>query len=276
MTASSSEPKVSHRAAFWMWTAAAAGFLLLSARVPAAATFRKYSVAAERFLTGELPAERLLDFSPFYFALTLLAERLTGDADFWLTLLQGALASAATGGVYLLLARRFPATWASAGALIFLLDRQFLVYLRILEPETLLLALLLGVILLLDDPRPAATLACGAMAAGCLATRPTFLVAFLLVPLYFRMRRPGSWPRRSLLFLAPVLLAIVALGLYGRAAGGSLRAPVMNPGTVFFEGNQPLSRGTSARYPPLVHHRGAQGSPGRAPVEAEGDDGEKD
>ena len=49
---------------------------LIAWRFPLPGIFRKYALAAEQLLAGELPQERLMDFSPLYFHLSLAAERL--------------------------------------------------------------------------------------------------------------------------------------------------------------------------------------------------------
>ena len=133
------------------------------------------------------------------------------------------------------------------------LDRHLLVYARILEPEVCLLFCLLAFLWLLDQKTRLAPWLAGGSAALCLAIRPTFLPAFLLVPLYYWLRGdPGKpWRGKSSAFLAPVA-AVLLLALRASAVTGDPRTPMMNPGTVFFEGNNPLSQGTSAIYPPVV------------------------
>lgn len=240
---------------------------LLAWWTPSAGIFAKYSAAAELLLAGDLPRERLVDFSPLYLQLAVFAERLADDPVRLLLGLQLVLAALAVGAFHHLLRPRLGPTATGGACALLALDRRLLVYERILEPETLLLALLLGVLVLLDRAGPGAALAAGTLGAAALATRPTFLPLFLLAPLYFlaqeRWRRrepadwlpsvaPGEWRRRSVLFLVPVLLGVALLMLRAERITGSYATPTMNPGTVFFEGHQPLSHGTSAVYPPLV------------------------
>ena len=228
------------------------GGLALWITVPG--SFRKYALAAELWLKGELPTERLVDFSPLYFQLSLWLERLVPWPEAALVTLQIVLGAASVGLLHALLVRRVSKRWAAGVTLLFAIDRHLLVYERILEPEVPLLFLLLLVLVLLDRRAETAALPAGLAAGLALAARPTFLPAFALVPLYFAWRgvRGRVWWRASLSFSIPVVVAVALLA--GRAASisGDSGTPVMNPGTVFFEGNNPLSHGTSAIYPPMV------------------------
>lgn len=232
---------------------------VIALAIPLPSYFRKYALAAEHYLGGELPAERLMDFSPLYFRLSVTAERWLPNPEAALHWLQVALVAAAAGLLFGLLRRRFKTALSAAAVAVFALDRHVLVYERILEPEVLLLVSLLAFLFFLDHRGGRPWLA-GAFAALGLAIRPTFLPVFLLTPLYFRLRQPvvGSgeggrrWWRQSAAFALPVGLMLVLLALRAGSITGDPRTPVMNPGTVFFEGNNPLSQGTSAIYPPVV------------------------
>jgi hypothetical protein len=279
--------------------------------VPLPGSFGKYPIAARQLASGELAAERKIDFSPLYLGLNqagLRLEPLLGKLETFLPWLQIgllALAAALAAGAA---SRHLGRKAGAAFALLLATDRHVLAYVRMLEPEILLLALLAAWLYLLDEgerdgvvepqglienspgeiffgegrgeappyigspPSPSAErgaggrgpfpvwrlAAAGTAAALAIATRPTFLPVFLLVaPLYLGFRhgfRPfGPWLRRSAIFAAPLALALLLLGWRAAAATGDFRAPAMNPGTVFYEGHQPLSTGTSARYPPSIH-----------------------
>ncbi len=241
---------------------------------PLSGGFRKYSLAAEQYLAGELPVERLVDFSALYFHLSVVAERLLPWPETAVTWLQLVLAAASVGLVFSLFERRLGPAWAAAAALAMALDRHLLVYARILEPEVCLLFCLLASVWLLDRKTRLSPWLAGASAALCLAIRPTFLPAFLLVPFYYRLRglsgplklrRGRPWLGRPFCFLAPVVAMLLLLALRTAEITGDPRTPMMNPGTVFFEGNNPLSQGTSAIYPPVVlayvRHSGEEPDP---------------
>lgn len=226
----------------------------LALLVPMPGTFVKYNLAAEQALDGSLPDARRMDLSPLYFEISLLAQRFIDDPKPLLEGLQILLVALAAGGVFLLLRRRVGPWIAVSGTLLFAIDRHVLVYERILEPEALFLFLVVGFLVLIERSGTRDALLAGLFAALALGVRPTFLPVFLLVPvaLWLRGERGRPWARRSAAVAVPVVLAMLLL--MGRAASitGDPRTPVMNPGTVFFEGNNPLSHGTSAVYPPVV------------------------
>ncbi|MEM1177325.1 MAG: glycosyltransferase family 39 protein [Acidobacteriota bacterium] len=226
----------------------ALGVFAIVAALSPPVSFRKYTLAAEAWLDGTLPTERLIDFSPLYLLLQVGWTRL-GLTPQAFEAFQVVLAAVSVALLFMLVQPRLGNRLAIGGALLFALDRHLLAYQRILEPEIVLLTALLGFFVLLERRSTAAAVGAGVLAGLALLSRPTFLPIFLAVPLYFRWLAPSPrWLRRSGAFLVPVALAAGLLG----AHVGSPRAPVMNPGTVFFEGNQPLSHGTSAIYPPLV------------------------
>lgn len=271
----------------WVGLVTLALHVSLALAVPGPGDFGKYSGAARLFLDGDLPSERLRDFSPLYLWLSAAAESLAGppatDAVNLVLGLQIGLAALLVAGVHHLCRRRLGRLPALFAAALLATDPRILVYERITEPEVLLVALLVGSWILLETrpsgPRRAllASAVGGLLAFGAVATRPTFLPLFLLVPVYFGARRrwpgdvPGGgprsdvgWGRLSVAFLAPLVLGLLLLGGW-RAGGG----PTMNPGTVFFEGNHPLSLGTTAIYPPLVASMSRPGgveSPGPDPA----------
>lgn len=225
----------------------------LAVLIPLPSYFRKYALAAEHRLSGVLPIERLMDFSPLYFRLSVLAERLLPHPEAAVHWLQVVLGAISTGLLYGLLRHRFATPLALAVTAVFAIDRHLLVYERILEPEALMLFFLLAFLYCVEVDRPVLA---GLFAALSLATRPILLPVFLLTPLYFRLHageHPGRpWWWRSLGFLAPVLAMSLLLMARAWTVTGDPRTPMMNPGTVFFEGNNPLSQGTSAIYPPIV------------------------
>ena len=242
------------------WTLGIVSFAahaLFSLRFPAPA-FEKYVVAAEFFLDGQMAPERRLDFSPLYLYLTMALRWLTEDVEQVLLLLQLGLLGATTALFFLWAERRLGVGWALFGAVILTFDRHLLIYFRILEPEAIFLFLLMLFLLWVDGPegQPSHPVGAGVVGALGIATRPTFLPICLLVLGLWAWRcrkylRP--WIRPAAGFLAAPALVVILLAVRAELTAGSWRAQTMNPGTVFYEGNQPMSRGTSAVYPPLVH-----------------------
>ena len=229
------------------------GLLLLA--VPGVDRFDKYPAAAELAARGELTNERRIDFSPLYLTLTTAARPLAGDPTTALVALQLVLAALAAGAIAAATARRLATPWAVVAGAVVALDLGLATYTRILEPEIVQLACAAGCVALLPSARRRDGLLAGALAAASLATRATLAPLFLFgVPLVLRrtLGSGRSWRRVTFAFLLPVVATLLALQVRSHALAGSASAAPMNPGTVFFEGNQPLAHGTSAVYPPLV------------------------
>ncbi|MEL7059498.1 MAG: hypothetical protein AAGN46_05675 [Acidobacteriota bacterium] len=233
----------------------------IAAWQPMPGTFLKYQLAVRWLRDGRLDLERLVDFSPLYLVLSGLLDLLPGDGATLLHHLQLVVVAGSMGGLYALLTRRVARGLAAALVLVLALDRHLLVYTRVLEPEPWMLAFAVG-LLLFGDPaeRRRRRLAFAGLLGGlALATRPTLLpVVAMAAAMHLLVDRKRASLAERLTRAAWVAApsALVFLGLFAWAgwATGDPRAPIMNPGTVFFEGNNPQSHGTSAIYPPTVVH----------------------
>ncbi len=250
--------------------------------------FSKYSTAALEFAAGSMPAERLVDFSPAYLALHRLV--LTAEPEdasqraLAVEWLQTILVALAAAGLWWLLRRRFRRWWiAWCGVLAFLLSPGVVIYAPILEPEAVMVFLVVALLVTVEQAVATArasgwwALAAGVLCATAIATRPTLLPALVFVPLWLvlgerqkvgheragegdvfsgvdsRSIRPVGWGvvHTGLFLLAPVLL-LAALTVRNQRAIGEWTPTVMNPGTVFYEGNNPVSWGRSGSYPLAV------------------------
>lgn len=235
--------------------AAAVVFSLLILPLPQeAGQFSKYPNAALQQLHGTVDAERLLDFSQLYLALHVAAFRFLADPLGWLPRVHVALLSLAAGLLHLLLRRHFTPALALLGAAAFVLGKSVAIYGHIFEPEPLMILLLTATVLFASRATLPGAAAAGACLALSLLTRPSFLPLALLVPVHFSLRA-GS--RKRLLattaaFLLPLALAAALLAARSERLLGSPSLLVMNPGTVFFDGNNPLASGRGAAYPPVV------------------------
>lgn len=221
--------------------------------------FGKYSLAARQYLSGELASERLFDFSPFLLYLSVAAEKLFPKPLVVLEGLQIVLSALAAGLLFALLRLRFSRGVSLAAVVAFAFDRHLLVYQRIVEPDVYLLVFVVACLFFLHraherEDDVASTWLAGAFAALCTLIRPTFVPLILLLPLYLKPREAARrrWLLRSVGALFPVAAVVLVLMVRAAVMTGDPRTPVMNPGSVFFEGNNPISRGTSAIYPPLV------------------------
>ena len=244
----------------WITLATLALHSLIAWLFPTPVAFRKYALAAEQILSGQLPAERLMDFSPLYLQISILCERLFSQPELALTWIQIFLVALSNGLLYALFRQRFSAALAALAVGVLAFDRHVLIYEQVLEPEAWVLFFLIAILFFLGRDRP---LLAGLAAALSLATRPNLLPVFALVPLdmYFRGLRHRPLLRSTLAFGLPIALMFGLLMVRAHRITGDATTPVMNPGTVFFEGNNPLSRGTSAVYPPAVLtyvHHGAE------------------
>lgn len=259
----------------------------IALRTRAGLSFLKYPIAAEMVLDGSLARERTIDFSPLYLGLHVAATRFVSAPRVAISAAQTVLAAASVALLFVILRRRVSRRLALVGAAGLLFNRNLLVHQSILEPEIVLLFLVL--VFLAWVARPGRWTAFGAGVAGALAlaTRPNLLPVLALVPVAYCFARPirsrlthepepkngdpGRWRGvivPSALFGLPIALAVGLLMLRSAEATGNPLAPTMNPGTVFFEGNNPLSFGTSAVYPPVVSLLAQQPSASREPDRA--------
>ena len=239
---------------------AAAGIILHASLsgVLAGNDFLKYPLAADQFLRGELPSERLRDFSPLYLGLHIAAQRLLPEPVLVVQIMQDALCIASAVLLLLLLETLVPAALAIAGTVAFLLNSSVIIYTHVLEPEILLVFFLLGVAYFAGREGRGGTLLSGIFCGLAAITRPSFLPLVFLLPVWFLVRgdRGARWLTRSALFVTPSVLAVIAVAAISAGRQGEApSAVIMSPGTVFFEGNNPLSMGFGV-YPPLVSDLG--------------------
>jgi hypothetical protein len=213
--------------------------------------FHKYTVAAAQWLDGSLPPERWADFSPLYLLLHAGLRALVPWPGPVMVALHVAFTAAAAGLCVHLLARHVSLGAALGATALLALDADLLAYTRLLEPEALVVLLVAAVLALADGASPRSRVAAGVVAGLGLAVRPTLAPLALLVPLWWWWR-DRSWPRVAWAYLLGPAAAWLALAAWSQAATGSPTTAVMNPGTVFYEGNNPSSPGLSAVYPPFL------------------------
>lgn len=222
--------------------------------LPSAANLSKYPEAARQLLTGRMSAERLADFSPFYLAAGIALVHVPGSTMITLIWLQTVLVAITAFLLFLVVERSFSLLFAWIGIALFALNKSVLLYEQVAEPEVFLVMFLVAALYWLGKPGARAALAAGVCFALAITCRPNLVPAGLLVPVFFalqQMRPLRRWIARSAVFLGPLVLAVGTLFVFGLM-------PCMNPGTVFFEGNNPNSYGTTGIYPPVVNELSEQ------------------
>jgi len=205
-------------------------------------TFLKYPAAA-----AHPDPSRVQDYSPLYLGLARIVVpaggvrglRVVQAVLFAGTAVLAALAVALAAG---------PAAGMAAG--LFLASyRPFLVYAGVLEPETLILFLLAAALAAGQAARRAnsrntasrasplwAAAAAGAVAMAALA-RPQFVI---LVPVWIAWTAGGAGGRDRRSILAATAAAVLVLAAFaGPRLARTGNLAVMDPGTVFYEGNGP-------------------------------------
>jgi tetratricopeptide (TPR) repeat protein len=217
---------------------------------PARLQFVKYPRAAEQYLSGTLSDERLLDFSPFYFYLHVAQEALIPEEV--VVYLQVAAVGAAAGVLFLILRRAFAPWIAFVGTSAFVLQRSVMVYSAVLEPEIFLIFFLLCFLFFAQRSARRNPLYAGVALAFCVSVRPSVLPLLAVAPLHYFLTDRARWRIATAGVLAPSLALMSVLALRNGAVTGSYSPLGMNPGFVFFEGNNPLSSGNSSVYPPIV------------------------
>ena len=199
--------------------------------------FLKYPSAARALADGTMAPARTLDFSPLYLGLHRAVVALGLDPVAVVAALQALAVAAAAGLLFVLLRRWVGPSLALAGVAVFALDRHVLIYRSVLEPEILLLAWVVALLVFAERPGRTAAIAAGLSGALAIATRPSALplVALAAVACAFagagvEAPRRAARAARAALFAAPVVVALVALAVDAARVTGSPWTPRMNPG----------------------------------------------
>jgi tetratricopeptide (TPR) repeat protein len=230
------------------------GFLVFSFFPPT--QFHKYVLAARQAIEGTLSGERYADFSPLYLLFHILAQKALKQPVLFFKLAQVVWASLSPLFLFLALKKLVRPAVAAIGAAALIFNPALIVMTQAFEPETLGLFLSLGFLFFaLREDWPSHLLG-GVFAGLAFLTRPNILPVLAFVPVFFFIRpsRSRAWKLISVLcFSAPVILSLLFLVGRNDRLLGRPTLVTMNPGTVFYEGNNPLSQGTTAVYPFLVY-----------------------
>jgi len=244
---------------FFFATLAFYGFLVFSFFPPY--QFHKYVLAARQAIEGALPAERVSDFSPLYLFIHILVQKALKRPDLFVKLAQVVWASLSVPLLFLILKKLVRLPVAAIGTAAFIINPTMIVLTQAYEPEVLALFLLLGFLYLALLDRWPSHLLSGGVAGLAFLTRPNVLPVLFFVPIYF-LFKPGRVRTKRLVsivcFSLPVLLFMSLLLFRNQRSTGRPSLLTMNPGTVFYEGNNPLSWGTTSVYPYLVYDMARQ------------------
>lgn len=253
------EIKSNHQAKDWLIAAIVAGLViafltsLVTGMEELAGQFNKYPVGAENFKKGLLANERLFDYSPLLLALCIIASNLSSQPSQLVLWVQLICTACTASLIFLILRRHTGVLLAFSASLSFILLPSVLIYCHIFEPEPLMMFLVVLVVYLAGCNGLFANFGTGLALCLSLLTRPAFLVFVLVIPLYYILAgKDQRWLRCSLVFLFPVLMGVAALGYSAKKLDVDFPPPIMNPGTVFFEGNHPAANGRGVAYPLLA------------------------
>ncbi len=211
----------------------------------------KYTTAAQMYLDHSLPRHRIVDFSPIYLYVHVLIRKFFADPNLIIQWLHIVLTAFSSALAFQILSKFFGKPVAIAGAITFVLDRSLIVYTHVFEPESLVVFFSLAFLFFaIRRSRLSVCMAGICFGLGVL-TRPNFLLAALFVPFYYRFRsgEDSKWIRSTAFFFIPILICLGGLWIRNTMLLGHFSPFVMNPGTAFYEGNNPASSGLSSIYP---------------------------
>jgi tetratricopeptide (TPR) repeat protein len=213
----------------------------------------KYWHAADLLIHGKLNGERILDFSPLYLYLNVLLLKAKTSHSFLLCL-QILCVSVSAGLLYEILRQYFSAIIALIAAIVFMTDRGLVVFTNTFEPEPLVILFILSSVTFLCRESMGSAFAGAVCLALGIWTRPNFLPVLAFIPFWYYFNSPQTqWKKKTALFLIPAILSIFLLWVRNAFITGYFSPFVMDPGTVFYEGNNPNSWGMSSIYPPVLN-----------------------
>jgi hypothetical protein len=216
--------------------------------------FNKYPAFAYQYVHSGINDERLADFSPLYLWLHVFAQKCLSNPKEVILWFQLILMAGAAVLLFLLLRFYFSNWIAFAGTLAFIINPSIIVYSGIFEPEVLLIFFLLAFFVSLIQKSRFWTCISGVAFSLILLLRLNLLPVVFIVPLFFYLNgaRNKILFQRIILFTVPVIFTLMLLTARNYSITGTFSPAIMNPGCVFFEGNNPNANGWHVVYPPMV------------------------
>ena len=219
--------------------------------------FYKYPQAASQYLNNTLEGERILDYSPTYLHLNILATKAAKLHDPYIILLcaQAVIASLSCVLLFLLLCTFFNPYLSVLGPFLLITNKSFILYTLALEPESLMMFFVLGFILNSARKKPLSPLLSGIFLGLSIATRPNFFYLIFLFPIHFFIINENKKSRTKaiILFLIPLVAILSMLSIRNSKLTGEPTLFGMSPGPVIYQGNNPLSNGESCSDPTFLN-----------------------
>jgi hypothetical protein len=213
--------------------------------------FAKYIVFADRILAGDIPRDRIGDVSPLYLWM-MVALRALGLS---VRAIRGLQVVALSAAAFLCgVAAKRIAGWPAAivAGVLVLGSRAALVLSTELEPETLILVLNAAALCVIasaatsERTRRWAWPVAGLLIGLSVIARPVALGALVLMAIWAAMRSRAA----AISLVAGALVPIAVVVAVNASLTGSLF--IMQPGSQFYEGNNPLAIGCAGTLPRIV------------------------
>lgn len=216
--------------------------------------FFKYQFFAGKYLNDAMSQDRLLDFSPLYFYIHVIAQKCFANPNGVILWMQFILASAACVLFFVLLRGFFSVVISLIGTALFLLNRSIILYSSVYEPEVFLIFFLVGFSVCVIRKSNLMAFVSGMLLGLCLLLRLNLFPLVAITPLFFRIAREKEEKvlHRFVLFIVPALFAVLCILGRNHHINGSCSPVVMNPGYLFYEGNNPCANGQTSIYPPMI------------------------
>jgi tetratricopeptide (TPR) repeat protein len=214
----------------------------------------KYSIAAENYRNGKLQSEDLLDFSTLYLQIHVAAQSLMGNSIVPIQWLQILLTAFSIGIFFRILLRFFPLWLSVAGTIALLMQRSLIVSAHSLDPESLVVFLLLAFLYLAGSKSFISHLLAGIFLALMILVRPDFSALILILPIFFLLT---SSERQNALIstlacAAPAIAALAGMWLQQAITIGYFSWWIFVPGNAIYEGNNPIANGLGSVYLPII------------------------
>ncbi len=204
--------------------------------------FLKYPLNALKFFSKVEPSERFLDFSPLYLFLNGVLASIYKESYIIIPYLQIILGIISLYIFFKVAKVRVSPLSAYIATVLLSLYPSYLLYLNCLEPEALIFSfLLIGMSFLLSEKNPLLT---GIFFSLSFLLRPSLLPFSIIIALFIK--------KNKIYYLIPLIISILLLFFFSFWATNTPTLTFMSPGTVFYEGNNPLSTGIASTYPKSI------------------------